>query len=292
MAVLLQEQAHTIQTQNWRVILGSAQPSGWPRRAGLAIGPTSIGSDGLSWRAERVIADTALRWPGSNSGPISIRPTGQWVRFGSGAEHAITAQDLVAEVTGDGAVIQGTTLEVPGMFQTQTLQLQLRPGGMTMSAERLRLSDAAGAPGPVIDMVSLNAALSPPVAAAGGLQSAATAWQAANGVMDLSEFTLTAGRARASGKATITLDASLQPNLDGVVHVTGYAAELDGLVATGFLRTQTAVAAKAVLGLLAAPSSDGGADVRVQVADGILTVAQFPLMRLPVLEWSAAKSGP
>lgn len=291
LAARLQEQARVMQTQNWRVMLGSSQPSAWPRRAGLTIGPTSIGSDGLSWRAERVIADAALRWPGSDTGPISIRPVDQWVRFGSGAERSIMAQDLVAEVTGDDAAIQGTNLEVAGMFETQTLRLRLRPGSMTMSAQRLRLSDAAGVPGPIIDTVALNAVLTPPITFGGGLQSAA-AWQAANGVIDLSEFTLTAGRARASGRATMTLDANLQPKLDGVMHVTSYAAELDDLVAAGFLRVQAAVAAKAVLGLLAAPSPDGGADIRIQVADGILTVAQFPLMRLPALEWSAAKSGP
>lgn len=280
-----------MQAQSWRVMLGAVQLSEWPRRAGLTIGPTSIGSDGLSWRAERVIADTALRWPGSDYGPISIRPMGQWVRFGSGAERSMRAQDLVAEVSGDGAIIQGTNLEVTGMFETQALRLRLRPGSMTMSFQRLRPFNAVGASGPIIDTIALDAVLTPPITLAGDLRTAAASWQAANGVTELSEFTLTAGRARASGKATLRLDASLQPKLDGVMHVTGYAAELDNLAAAGFLRLQTAVAAKAVLGLLAAPTLDGGADIRVQVADGILTVAQFPLMRLPVLEWSAAKSG-
>lgn len=292
LAVLLREQARMLQEQDWHVVLGPAERTGWPRRAGLAIGPTSIASDGLSWRAERVTADTALHWPGMSAGPTSLRPKGQWVRFGSGAGRAIVARDLTIEVTGDGVDLQGTDFELPGIFEIQALRLRFGPGVLTMGALHLRLSGAAGAPGPVINTLALDAVLRPLVALPGNLQTTAAAWHAVGGVMTLSEFTLTAGNARASGKARIWLDTGLQPKLDGVVHVTGYATGLDDLVTAGLLKLQTAVAAKAVLGLLAAPSVDGGTDIPVQIADGILTVAQFPLARLPILEWSAPISGP
>lgn len=291
MAVLLRRQADTLQERGWRVALGPARRMGWPGRAMLAVGPTSIASGALSWRAERVTADMALPWPGESDGPITMHPTNHWVRLGSGAERAISASGLTVEVAANNAVLQSTNVGVAGVFETQVLRLRLGPGSLEMQAERFRLFNAAGAPGPVIDAVALDVGLTPAVVPE-DLPTAASAWQAAGGVMDVPRFTLTSVNARISGRAKLRLDAGLQPKLDGVMHVTGYAAGLDDLAKTGILAVPTVVAAKAVLGLLAAPSADGGADVPVQIADGVLTVAQFPLMRLPRLEWSVPASGP
>ncbi len=292
LAVLLREPSGVLQEWTRHIVLaGPARPAGWPSRAGLEVGPVSILAGSLGWRAERVTASTALRWPWTSIGAIDVTPTGQRVRLGSDAERIVTSRKLTIQVTNDHARLQGVELKVAGLLEVQALQLRLGPGGLTAEARHLRLADAAGGPGPVIDALSLHAAPVPPIPLLENLRSSATAWQAAAGVLELSELTLTTASTQVSGNARAWLDAALQPRLDGVVHVTGYASALDELVTAGFLAAQTAVAAKAVLGLLAAPSVDGSVDIPVHVADGILTVAQFPLRRLPVLEWSAPVSG-
>lgn len=270
-----------------RLAPGAVRPVGWPSRAGLEIGPASITAGELLWRAERIAASTPLRWPGMSAGPIDVTPAGQRVRFDSGAERVVTTRNWTIEVLGDDVRLQSLELDVAGLFNTEALQLWLGPWGLTASARHLRLSSVAMAPGPVVDTLALHAVLTQPVQYLENLRSSAIAWQAAAGVADLPEFTLSAGNTRVSGSARAWLDADLQPRLDGMVHVTGYAAGLDELVAAGFLAAQTAVAAKAILGLLAASSADGGVDVPVRIADGVLTVAQFPLRRLPSLEWSS-----
>lgn len=292
LAALFQAPFGLLQGWDRRTVLGQVRPAGWPSRAGLEVRPVSIVAGGLGWRAESIKASTGLRWPGMSVGPIDVQPTDQRVRFGSGMERVVTSRSLIIEVMDDGTALRSMELEVAGLFKLQALRLWLGPSGLTVKAGHLSLFGVAGTPGPIIDTLELHAALTPPLRFLGNTQLSATAWQTAAGVMELSEFTLATGNTRVSGSAKARLDAALQPRLDGVVHVIGYAAGLDDLVTAGFLATQTAIAAKAVLGLLAAPSADGGADIPVQIADGILTIAQFPLLRLPELEWSAPVSGP
>ena len=89
--------------------------------------------------------------------------------------------------------------------------------------------------------------------------------------------------ADASGRAELWFDAALRPRLDGIIHVAGYAAGLDSLAAVNVISSRTALAAKAVLGLLAMPP-DGAAEVPVRIEGGMLYAAQFALSRLPKLE--------
>lgn len=290
LAAFVQGRVLTLEKRGWRVVLGPAQRSGWPQRAVLAIGAASIAGNGLSWRAERVVADTALQWPGTGNGPIDLRPAGQWVRFGSSAERAVLAQELTIQVAGDGAALHSVNLGMAGMFESQAMRLRLGQGSLTMDAQHIRLSDAAGVPGLLIDAVALDATLVPNVLP-GGLPTTASERQSEDGVADVSG-TLTAGSLRLSGKARLWLDQGRQPRLEGMVHVTGYAAGLDEVAKQGILSARTATAAKAVLSVLAAPSADDGADIPVQIADGTLTVSLFPLARLPSMEWSAPTLGP
>jgi len=291
LAVFLREPFVMLREWDRSVVLDRARPAGWPSRAGLEVRSASIAAGGLSWRAERVMASTALRWPGMSIGPIDVRPINQRVRFGSGIERVVVSRNITIEAMDDEAALQSMNFEVTGLFEIQALRLWLGPSGLTAKAGHLSLSGVAGVLGPIIDTLALHAVLTPSLPLLGNPRLSATAWQAAAGVIELSEFTLTTGKTRVSGTGKAWLDAALQPRLDGVMHITGYAAALDDLVMAGFLTAQTAVAAKAVLGLLAAPSADGGADVPVHIEDGALTIAQFPVSRLPILEWSPPVSG-
>ncbi len=292
---LVEQQAQALRAQGWRVVLGPDRPRGWPERAGLQFGAPSIEAGGFAWRADRAIIDAPLRWPDAmpgTLGPARVRADGQQVRFGSGAALAAVSQDWQLEVSGGAATLAGTEVGIAQAFEAEALQLRLGPDGLALSARRLRPPDSARMRGPGIDALALHASATPPFPVAGDPRAAATAWRQAGGAVDVSDVTLTMGRARVVGKGRIWLDNALQPRLDATMRVTGYEAGLDELAAAGVLTRPAAVAAKAVLGLLAAPTSDGGAVVPVQIADGVLTVARFPLLRVPALDWPAAAPEP
>lgn len=293
---LVQEQAQALRAQGWSVVLGPARPQGWPGRAGLQFGPASVEASGFAWQADRAAIDAPLRWPESMStttlGPARVRADGQRIRFGSGAALAVVSQDLQLEVSDGAATLAGTDVGIAPLFEAEALRLRLGPEGLALSARHLKPPDSARMHGQAIEELALHASVTPPFPAIGDPRSAATAWRRAGGFVDVSDITLTMGCARAFGKGRIGLDDALQPRLDGTMHVTGYEAGLDGLAAAGVLAPQAAVAAKAVLGLLAAPAPDGGADVPVQIADGVLIVARFPLLRVPALHWPAAPPEP
>ena len=286
---LVGERAQSLRAQGWRIVLGPAWPQGWPGRAGLQFGPASVEVNGFAWRAERAAIDVPLRWPESRSGasfgPARVRVDGQQIRFGSGPALAVVSRDLQLEAFGGGATLAGTAVGVAPLFEAEALQLQLGPEGLALSARRLKPFDSARMHGPVIDAVALHASATPPFPLAENPRAAAMAWREAGGTMDLSDIALTMGSAHAVCQGKIGLDEVLQPRLDGTMHVTGYEAGLDELVVARVLTRQTVVAAKAVLGLLAAATPDGGADIPVQIAGGVLTVARFPLLRVPALSW-------
>ncbi len=293
---LVGEQARALRAQGWRVVLGPGRPQGWPAHAGLQFGPASVEAAGLAWHADRATIDAPLRWPESvsatNPGPIRMRADGQQVRLGSGAILAVASPDLQLGIADGVATLAGTNVGIAPAFEAGALLLRLGPEGLALSARRLKPLDTVRMPGRVVDALALHASATPPFPSAGDLRSAAAAWRGAGGAVEVSEVTFTMGSAHAVGHGRIELDDALQPRLNGTVHVTGYEAGLDELAAAGVLARQTVVAAKAVLGLLAAPAPDGGADVPVEVAGGVLTVARFPLLRVPGLEWQAAPPEP
>lgn len=292
----IEEQARALRAHGWQVVLRPAWPQGWPGRAGLQIGPASIGTEELSWHAERVSVGTPLRWPqrisGLAAGPIDARAEGQQVRLGANQPLQIDAPELRFESTEGEAVMAGSDVGVADWFQAQGLRVRFAPEGMALTARQVRLHNASAAHAPAIEALALHAALTPAVEFAGDLRSAAAAWQAAGGAVDLSELTFAVGHAKVSGQGRLWLDGALQPRFEGVLHVAGYAAGLDDLAASGVLTRQAATAAKAVLSIIAAPALDGAADVPMQIANGALVAAQFPLLRVPLLNWPVPQSEP
>ena len=283
------EQAQALRAQGWRVALGPARPQGWPGRAGLRFGSASVEANGFAWRAEEAAIDVPLRWPesmsGATIGPARVRADGQQIRFGSGPALAVVSRDLQLAPSGGGATLAGTAVGIAQLFEAEAVQLRFGPKGFALSARRLKLPNFARMPGAVIDALALRASATPPFPLAENPRAAAKAWREAGGAVDLSDIALTMGSAHAVGQGRIGLDDALQPKLDGTLRVTGYGAGLDELAAAGVLTRQASVAAKAVLGLLAAATPDGSAVVPVQIAGGVLSVARFPLLGVPALGW-------
>lgn len=96
------------------------------------------------------------------------------------------------------------------------------------------------------------------------------------------------GELNVKGIGTAALDDSLQPRVEGVLRLEGYAAALDAIGGAGLL-PGGALAARAVLELMARRQPDGTETVEVplRLQGGMVRAGQVPMLRLPPLNWMA-----
>jgi hypothetical protein len=155
--------------------------------------------------------------------------------------------------------------------------------------------------GATADGVTISPALAAPfdgpLAVSGGIRlnvgfpdaptpgASALAWQQAGGRIDVPALTLRWGPLTIAGTAQIGLDGQVQPAGQARLQVTGAAEVLDALGRARLLPPGQAAAARAVLGLLAIAAHGGPVPIGVTLADRTLSVAQFPLLRLPPVDW-------
>ncbi len=283
LTVLIDQEAGRLRSQGWRVEIGAARYSGWPGQARVEVGPALIAAHGLSVRADFLTAEAALVRPG----PLIWRSRGHTLRFGSGLERPVLAGDVTGEVLPDGILLTTAATSVAGLAAADALRMRISPNETNITVQRLRALNAPWALGAAIEALDLRVeALSSPDTAAGAQSSTLPDVEGSYFHVELMHST--AAGTDATGRATLWFDAALRPRLDGVIHVAGYAAGLDRLAATELIPSGTAVAAKAVLGLLATPP-DGAAEIPVRIENGILYAAQFALFRLPKPEEPASE---
>jgi hypothetical protein len=159
----------------------------------------------------------------------------------------------------------------------------------TVQAGRIELPPDRSWPlGEHIETVAGEAAISGPVPQAGAPAARAESWRNAGGAVVLRWGTLRWGPLDASATARASLDAALQPVAEGTARVTGWPQALDVLAAHHVITDHAALAAKAVVSLLAETPPGGGPSVLTVpfgARNGVLSVRQIPLVRLPPLQW-------
>jgi len=277
----IEKQADALRARGWKVALDPLRRTGWPARAHIEGGPASFAAAGLILHAESVTADAALL----QQGPLTMRSAGHQLRFGQGPPMPITSQKVLIEPHTNSVGVTATGIAVANTGKAAVLRMQVEAGQLLLTAENLDFSNAPGRLVPPIDAIGVTVEMIKPIPLAVDPHDAAVEWRDIGGTANLIVLNLTMRDLNVSGHATLSLDASLQPKLDGVIHIVGYRAGLDTLTALGLLKAATATAAKTVLDLLAAPSADGGADIPVRIADNVLIAGQFSLLRLPALDW-------
>jgi hypothetical protein len=127
-----------------------------------------------------------------------------------------------------------------------------------------------------------------PVPPSRDLAARAAAWRDGGGELTIRDMAMGWGPLGLSGAGTLGLDERLQPTWNGQVRAIGYAAALDALVSAHALTPGAATAAKAVLSLLAHVPQDGSppdVEVPLTLHDRVLSMSQFPLLRVPELIW-------
>jgi hypothetical protein len=96
------------------------------------------------------------------------------------------------------------------------------------------------------------------------------------------------GPASASGSAVLALDEALQPAGAGTLRVVGAGAVLDAATRGGLLPQRNAGATRLVLRMMERLPPEGGPpvlEVPLTLEERTLSLARFPLLRLPALEW-------
>ena len=277
-----------LRQQGWHVASEQPRRAGWPMAAALQLGPLTF--DGtpagvpLAWAVEDARLELGVRHPAT----LRIVPAGlQRIRLGQAPEFTLVAAAIEVQADGEALQIAGQDLllALPG-GNARVGMVQARVAGLAVQAvlTAVRLPDPRLPP---IERATLDAALTQRVPAGADPIQRAAQWRDHGGAVEVRTFDAEAGELAVQASGTAWLDAGLQPALDGTANLRGYRPALDAMVRAGAIPASAALAANAVLGLLSGRGGQAGASVPVRLADGVLSLAGFPLARLPAVGWPA-----
>ncbi len=273
-----------LRRQGWEVVVDPPQRTGWPFAAGVRYGRVRV--DGTSagvpaaWRAD----DLDVRLRAVQPGTLLLSPSRvQQVRLAGGDWMDVAASLQLAVQAGSAkAVGRDLAVQLPGgPIGIAAMHANLK--GRTL---QLDLADIEA--GPLLGAGHLMAetVLTGPLLPGPDPAAVATAWRDGGGALQVNTLQLDVGDLQASASGAVGLDPALQPVLNLTAHVQGYQTALDRLAQAGVIQTSAALAAKAVLGLLSGRDPGAPATLPIRIAGGVVSVAGFPLLRLPAIDWT------
>ena len=298
----------------WSVATVPPQAGGWPLAATLTLRDVRLrgGADdvpgGLSWGAQRVVLRLGLRHPyvlqveamGNQHLRLSdapdiaysarrlllsvlLRPESQPRLLGIGLRAHLASDPVAADavtVNWLDAEFAPHPAASPGSQPAQSVSLQAT-GIDLPRRERWAL-------GREIAALKLDATLDGPLPDKPMLAANARAWRDSGGRLTIQRLQTLWGPLDLTAHGTLWLDATLQPAGNATTEITGYGPTLTALAHAGVMSRSAAIAAAAVLSLLADTPGGGGhsqVTVPLSLRHRILSVRQWPLLRLPVLDW-------
>jgi hypothetical protein len=302
--------AETAQVRGWSAHWSEPESGGWPFAATLTLPDTRLSGGeaalpgGLDWQPGRLTLRVGFMHPRT----LAVI-AGREGRLRMAALPALhyTDRALYARLRLDtpaaGADIVANKLHLgqagapQGAVTVRRASLHIDPGPqprLTLTASTLALPPPpAGQSWPLGDAITqldADATLSGAVPSTGGFAARAASWRDSGGSLAVSRLGLAWGDFTVASSARIGLDAQLQPVAAVTARMSGYDAAVDALRDGGMMAAGPATAIKAVLGLMAQISPEGGAPVvelPLTVQDGLLTAGRIPLARLPTLRWPA-----
>ncbi|HUB44799.1 MAG TPA: DUF2125 domain-containing protein [Acetobacteraceae bacterium] len=304
--------------EGWTVTAVAPAPGGWPTAATLTLRDFELSGgkldipNGLSWRADRVV----LRLTPRDLHKLHIEAAGlQHLRVSDAPGIAYSATHLeavvplqpeplaqVLDLHGEGVRAHVSIGGQPDSMTIESLAVQivLHPAAgrgqaavsLAGAADNIALPERADwALGSHVRSVTLEGAVDGPLPDAPSLPQRATQWRDSGGQVELQDVALRWGALDLTARATLRLDDQLQLAGSATAQVSGYAPTLDVLATHGVISNSAAIAAKAMLSLIAAtPVKGGPAEVEVPLTlkQGVLSMHQVPLLRLPHLDWPAS----
>ncbi len=280
----------------WSLSAAHSNWAGWPVAAEVRFTGASVRGDatvfppGLAWDAAAVRLRIGITRPRSllvlTEGPQTAAAEGIGpIDFA--ARRIAAVIDLTGRDPAQVSVDQLDAATPAGPLRIDAASLQLGADAFIINASAISLPGGHDhASLPPIDAVQLRAAASRRFPSAPSPEASARAWRDAGGRIELSGIGLRWGALTAAAQASVALDPQLQPVAEGSIEAAGLPQFLDALVQAGVLARTQATAAKAVIAILAAPSAGGPVRLPVTLHDGILSVARYPLLRLPPLAWN------
>jgi len=203
-------------------------------------------------------------------------------------------------------VLEGLHAETPdGPLTASRIEARLAPGGgdgepglgLRIEAQQLSLPPMPelAAFGRDVQRAALDAVLTgpPPPPLPMTPRERAEAWRAGGGALDLQAATVRWGPLVGEMSMVLRLDAALQPVGNGRLALERPAEVIASLAAAGAVDPRAAMTAQAVLGMVARAPAGGGAprvEVPVGIADGVISLARIPLLRLRPVIWPADSS--
>jgi hypothetical protein len=277
----------------WRIEAGPPARAGWPWAATMLLPSVSVsrqlGGTILQWTAKTVRVTLSATAPSV----LSVSPDGAET-LAVGPDNALPLHAASAELRiplAGGAApfeVTGLTLSGPGGTGVRADRITgtIQPLAVGLTADGVTIAPPLARPfdGPLAFSIGITASAPFPDAASPG--ASAAAWQAAQGRITVPAMTVRWGAFHLTGSGAGGLDAQLQPFAQANLQVEGAPQVLDALGRAGLVAPGPASAARAVFGLLALAAKGGPVPLPVSLADRTLTVAQFPLVRLPLLDWN------
>ena len=265
---------------------GPAHRSGWPWAAQVDVANVAVeqGPLDLRWHADRVsialrsgdlkalsvtpVGPQAIEIAGWGAFAIEGGPEKLRLPFAAEKPVGVSVRDVVARAS-DGRGLRISELEA-------------RVGGGA-AAGRALVQPLQAWPAPFDGPADIAARLVAHPPWPGG--AAAAAWQAEQGRLDVPEFSFSLGPLQVSGTGTGGLDRALQPRFEGRLRLRGVDQALDAAVQAGAMMPGPATAAKAVFTVLSLASGGGPVTAPARLEDGLVSVANFPLLRVPRVAW-------
>jgi hypothetical protein len=187
------------------------------------------------------------------------------------------------------------TASVPSRAVTSHTETGLM---VSFSADRLHMPLAKDLPlGPTVESVALTARVqgAPPRIE----QAALAAWSRDGGTLELDTAAVHWGALALGTEGTLALDRDLQPMGALTAELTGFAAAIDTLVATGWVKAKQGQTAKTVLAGLSPrkpgelPASAATATVKLPISlhDRFVHLGPFRLVPLPAVIWQKSAAG-
>jgi hypothetical protein len=295
----------------WQVSIADQRTGGWPFAAALNLHHVAIerdqlpGGSGIAWQSDRVVLriavfrPTTLQIDASGAGRVRLARS---LDLPYSASRLVLAVPLRATRLPPSAVIVAKALTAgqPGQIVSihdLTAHGSLAPeaiAGEPAVSISLDASDIVLPPGPDwplgprLASLAANAVLGGPLPTRGSLSERATTWRDDGGVLHVGALRAVWGPLHLRARATLQLDADLQPVGDGSATIVGYTATANALASHGVMTQGAAVAAKALLSLMAHTPADGGpseVEVPLSLQHRTLSMRQVPLVRLPALDW-------
>lgn len=298
--------------EGWSIDHGPPTRGGWPFAARITLdevrvaAPARAGEAGFAHTAERLVLQLAPPRPDR----LQVLLEGRQSVSSGDAAIPFAAQRIALELPLGGR---------PAPVGLEVAELE---AGLPTGAWRLRAGRAlVHPPGPVNRAVEGESAISvalqaeglvlpaSPVTEAFGQDAAAlsadaqllgvrplrgppaamaAAWRDGGGAIEVSSLVLRWGPLRGDAQGSFMLDPALQPRLRATLRLVDAPLAVEALARAGQLDRPAARSIQAVLALLSRTPPEGGpprVELPVAVADGTLTVARIPVLRVAPIAW-------